>query len=168
MVMGHELTHGFDDQGRKFNGSGQMTEWWEPAVVKKFEEQAQCVEDLYSSYEVQPGLHLNGKLTLGENIADLGGIKESYRAYREWVKQHGEPPAAVEGLSNDQLFFVGFAQTWCTMSSPEMERMMVTVDPHSASRFRVKGPLSNLPEFSQAFSCKEGTPMRPAKSCVVW
>ncbi len=168
MVMGHELTHGFDDQGRKFDGSGQMTEWWEPAVVQKFEEQAQCVDDLYDSYEVQPGLHLNGKLTLGENIADLGGIKEAYSAYREWVKQHGEPPAAVEGLSNDQLFFVGFAQTWCTLSSPEMERMMVTVDTHSASRFRVKGPLSNLPEFSQAFSCKEGTPMRPAKSCVVW
>ena len=168
MVMGHELTHGFDDQGRKFDGSGQMTEWWEPAVVKKFEEQAQCVEDLYSSYEVQPGLHLNGKLTLGENIADLGGVKEAYRAYGEWVKQYGEPPVAVEGLSNNQLFFVGFAQAWCSLSSPEMERMMVTVDPHSAPRFRVKGPLSNLSEFSQAFSCKEGTPMRPTKSCVVW
>ncbi|HET6374322.1 MAG TPA: M13 family metallopeptidase, partial [Candidatus Polarisedimenticolia bacterium] len=168
MVMGHELTHGFDDQGRKFDPSGQMSEWWDPEVVKKFEERAQCVDDLYDTYEVLPGVHLNGKLTLGENIADLGGVKEAYNAYKMWVKKHGEPAPTIEGVTNDQLFFLGFAQSWCVLETPEYAKMMANVNPHSAARFRVIGPLSNLPAFSEAFGCKEGSPMRPAKTCEVW
>ncbi len=169
MVMGHELTHGFDDQGRKFDPTGKLTEWWEPAVSTQFEERAKCVSDLYDTYEVQPGLKLNGKLTLGENIADLGGIKQAYLAYRRWASEHSAADAAsVPGLSSDQLFFVGFAQTWCSLQTPEIERMLVTVDPHSHPRFRVIGPLSNTPVFAQTFQCAEGTPMKPKEVCEVW
>jgi endothelin-converting enzyme/putative endopeptidase len=168
MGMGHELTHGFDDQGRKFDGSGRLTEWWNPEVVESFEQRAQCVEQLYSSYEVQPGVRVNGELTLGENIADLGGIKEAYRAYQAWNAEHGAPPPQVEGLTADQLFFVGFAQGWCMLATPEVERMLVTVDPHSPSKFRVIGPLANFPEFAAAFACEKGTPMNPERRCEVW
>ena len=169
MVMGHELTHGFDDQGRKFDPSGKLTEWWEPEVAAKFEERAKCVSDLYGSYEVQPGLKLNGKLTLGENIADLGGIKEAYTAYRRWAAENPEKNAPLaDGLTSDQLFFVGFAQTWCSLQTPEIERMLVTVDTHSHPRYRVMGPLSNLEAFAETFGCAEGTPMNPKEVCEVW
>ena len=168
MVMGHELTHGFDDSGRKFDRTGQMQEWWDPSVVEKFEVRAECVADLYESFEVQPDLHLNGQLTLGENIADFGGIKEAHGAYRAWAEENGEPASPVDGLSSDQLFFVGFAQTWCSVSAPEFERMLVTVDPHSPPRFRVNGPLANFPTFGETFECEAGSPMRPAEICEVW
>ncbi len=169
MVMGHELTHGFDDQGRKFDPTGKLSEWWEPQVSAKFEERAKCVSDLYSTYEVQPGLKLNGELTLGENIADLGGIKQSYSAYHAWAKQNaGAAAKAVEPLTNDQLFFVAFAQTWCSIQTPEIERMLVNVDSHSHPKYRVFGPLSNFSGFSEAFQCSEGTPMNPKDSCEVW
>jgi endothelin-converting enzyme/putative endopeptidase len=167
--MGHELTHGFDDEGRKFDAQGRLTEWWEPSVSEKFEVRAQCIDDQYASYEVQPGLKLNGKLTLGENIADNGGIKQAYNAYKLYESAHpGSEKAAVEGLTNDQLLFVGFAQTWCSLATPQIEQMLVTVDPHSPPKFRVNGPLSNYSEFWEAFSCAEGTPMHPAKTCEVW
>jgi predicted metalloendopeptidase len=168
MVVGHELTHGFDDQGRKFDAHGQLKEWWEPAVSAKFDERASCVADLYSSYEPQPGIHLNGKLTLGENIADMGGLKEAFRAYQAWVKKNGEPPVLIEGMTNDQLFFIAFAQSWCTLAQPEFERLMVTTNPHSLPKYRVIGPVSNFPDFARTFNCAEGTPMRPAKTCEVW
>lgn len=168
MVMGHELTHGYDDQGRKFDPKGRLSEWWEPSAVEKFEKQAACVTDLYSSYEPQPGVHVNGKLTLGENIADFGGIKEAYRAYRAWEAEQGAPSPAVDGLTNEQLFFIGFAQSWCTLLTPEIERLLITLDPHSPPRYRVNGPVSNFPEFGEVFACKEGAPMRPEKICTVW
>ncbi|HEX4825260.1 MAG TPA: M13 family metallopeptidase [Candidatus Polarisedimenticolaceae bacterium] len=169
MVMGHELTHGFDDQGRKFDATGKLTEWWEPAVSDKFEERAACIEKQYTGYEVQPGLHLNGKLTLGENIADNGGIKETYTAFKAWeAKNPGSEKPIVDGLTNDQLMFVAFAQTWCSLATPQIEQMLVTVDPHSPPRFRVNGPLSNSQAFAEAFSCAEGTPMHPTNRCTVW
>jgi endothelin-converting enzyme/putative endopeptidase len=168
LVMGHELTHGFDDRGRKFDPKGRLEEWWDPSASRKFEERAACVVDLYEGYQVQPGVHLNGKLTLGENIADLGGVKESYRAYHDWLEKHPGPQASVPGLTGDQLFFVGFAQTWCTVASPEFERLRATTDSHSTARFRVQGPLSNFPAFAQAFHCAEGTPMSPKNRCEVW
>jgi predicted metalloendopeptidase len=168
MVMGHELTHGFDDQGRKFDASGRLSEWWAPEVATKFEERAKCVIDRYETYEVQPGVRLNGKLTLGENIADLGGIKEAYVAFQRWKKEQPAVESGIEGLTADQLFFVGFAQTWCTVATPEIERMLATIDSHSAPRFRVNGPLSNLPAFAATFQCAEGTPMRPKDVCEVW
>ena len=169
MVMGHELTHGFDDEGRKFDEKGQLTEWWAPSVADKFETRASCIEKQYGDYEVQPGMKLNGKLTLGENIADNGGIKQAYVAYKAYEAAHPEAAQpAVDGLTNDQLFFVAFAQTWCSLATPEIERVLVKVDPHSPPRFRVNGPLSNYPKFGDAFQCKEGAPMRPANACEVW
>lgn len=170
MVMGHELTHGFDDQGRKFDGHGRLRQWWEQPAVSKFESQAACVEKLYDGYEVQPGLTLNGKLTLGENIADLGGIKQAHRAFMSWSGEHGVDPKepALGELTREQLFFVAFGQLWCTTSTPEIERVLALTDPHSHPRYRVNGPLSNLPAFWDAFSCNEGEPMRPANACEVW
>jgi putative endopeptidase len=170
MVMGHELTHGFDDQGRKFDGTGRLTQWWEDSVVERFEEQTACVEKLYDGYEVQPGLTLNGKLTLGENIADFGGIKQAYRAFRQWASDSGvalDAPA-MDGLTHAQLFFVAYGQIWCSKATPEIERVLALTDPHAHSRYRVNGPLSNLPEFWETFSCEEEQPMRPTNTCEVW
>lgn len=170
MVMGHELTHGFDDQGRKFDGRGSMSQWWEAEATERFEERAQCVADLYSGYEVQPGVKLNGKLTLGENIADLGGIKEAFRAYQAWAKSQGVDPEApaTDGLTQEQLFFVSFGQIWCSKATPEVEKVLALTDPHSHPRYRVNGPLSQLPEFWETFSCDAGEPMRPENVCEVW
>ena len=165
MVMGHELTHGFDDQGRKFDAHGRMAEWWTPAVAKAFEERAACIEEQYAAYEVQPGVHLDGKLTLGENLADNGGIRLAWKA---WSALGDDASLPGLELTPQQLFFVAFAQTWCTVASPEYEKLAATVDPHSAPRFRVNGPLSNLPAFAEAFGCSEGTPMNPREKCRVW
>ena len=168
VVMGHELTHGFDDMGRKFDPSGQLREWWEPEVAARFEERAQCVRDRYSAYEVEPGVHVQGDLTAGENIADIGGVKQAYAAYQAWKARHGKPQAAVAGLTDDQLFFVSFAQVWCTEAAPEFVRMQVTTDPHSPARFRVMGPLTQNPVFAEAFQCPAGAPMAPVERCEVW
>ena len=168
MVMGHELSHGFDDSGRKFDPKGRLSEWWAPEVAKKFEERAACVADLYSGYEPQPGLHMNGRLGLGENIADLGGIKQAYAAYKAWERENPGQEAAVPGLTNDQLLFVAFAQGWCTIASPEQERNQIVVGPHSLPKYRVIGPISNSRDFSSAFQCAAGTPMNPVNKCEVW
>jgi putative endopeptidase len=170
MVMGHELTHGFDDQGRKFDGDGMLRPWWAPQVGARFEERAACVDALYSSYEVQPGVHLSGKLTLGENIADLGGIKAAHRAFLEWAADNGVDPRAqaMDGLTHEQLFFVSFGQIWCTKSTPQNDKLMALTDTHSHPQYRVNGPLANLEEFATAFSCAEGTPMHPVDTCEVW
>lgn len=169
MVMGHEVSHGFDDSGRKFSATGALTEWWAPEVAERFEERASCVVEQYNAYEVQPDLFVDGKLTLGENIADLGGMKQSLRAYRQWVKEHGAEPE-IAGLSNDQLFFVASAQAWCSIYTPEAEKVQVRSDPHSPSRFRVNGPVRNLPEFGEAFGCERGAPLYPEEDeiCVIW
>ena len=167
-VMGHELTHGFDDQGRKFDPSGELREWWEPGAAEKFEERADCVRQQYSGYEIEPGVQVNGKLTAGENIADIGGLKQSYVAYKEWEKHHGGPAPSVGTLTPDQLFFVAHGQVWCTLTTPEQARLRITTDPHSPGRFRVLGPISNHPAFGAAFSCEPGTPMNPVSKCVVW
>jgi predicted metalloendopeptidase len=168
LAMGHELTHGYDDMGRRFNPQGKMTQWWEDEAIERFTERAQCVDDLYSTYEVQPDVKVNGKLTLGENIADLGGLKEAYLAYRQYEEEHGQSAPLLEELTNDQLFFVAFAQTWCSKTTPEEERKRVVIDPHSPARFRVEGPVSNSKDFAQAFGCEQGTPMNPADKCEVW
>lgn len=168
MAMGHELTHGFDDQGRQFDGSGRLREWWDPAAVGRFKERTQCVEDLYSGFEVQPGVKLNGKLTLGENIADFGGIKASFHGWHSWAERNGSPGPLIAGFTNDQLFFLGFAQSWCSIRSPEYSKLLATVDPHSPPNFRVDGPLSNFPAFAETFHCAAGTPMNRAQRCEVW
>ncbi|MEP7010214.1 MAG: M13 family metallopeptidase [Acidobacteriota bacterium] len=168
MAMGHELTHGFDDQGRQFDGSGRLREWWDPAVVGRFQERTSCVENLYSGFEVQPGVKVNGKLTLGENIADFGGIKASFHGLHSWAERNGNPGPLIQGFTNDQLFFLGFAQSWCSLRRPEFSKLLATVDPHSPPNFRVDGPLSNFPAFAETFHCAAGTPMNRVQRCEVW
>jgi putative endopeptidase len=168
MVMAHELTHGFDDQGRKFDAGGRYVAWWPEGVSRAFDGQTACVADQYGRYEVAPGVALNGPLTLGENIADIGGVRLAFRGFQAEAARHPSAGPAVGDLTDDKLFFVAFAQGWCTVASPEYERSLVMSDPHSPPRFRVNGPLSNLAEFHGAFSCAAGTPMHPEKPCEVW
>ncbi len=168
MVMGHEITHGFDDSGSKFDALGRMQAWWPAEVTQRFEERTTCVKNQYDAYEVAPGLKVNGELTLGENIADIGGSRIAYGAFKAAQAAGKVPPAGMPGLSDDQLFFVALAQSWCSVSSPEYEKMRVLSDPHSPNRFRVNGTLANVPEFAAAFGCEEGTPMRPKNACEVW
>jgi putative endopeptidase len=169
MVVGHELTHGFDDEGRQYDAFGNLTDWWSPAVGKEFDRRAACVVEQYSQYEALPGAKLNGKLTLGENIGDLGGLKLAFAAMQ--ASREGKSGGdELLGFTPEQQFFVGYAQSWCFKGRDEYTRMLVTVDPHSPAKFRVNGPLSNLSEFARAFDCKEGDAMvRPAAArCEVW
>ncbi|MEE9382529.1 MAG: M13 family metallopeptidase [Nannocystaceae bacterium] len=169
MVMGHELTHGFDDSGRKYDGTGRLTPWWEPEVSARFDEQASCVEKRYSTIEVQPGARINGKLTLGENIADLGGLKQAYAAYHAAATStHAPSVAGWAQFTADQLFFLAYSQAWCSRATPEVERMMITLDSHAPPKYRVNVPMSNLSEFWDAFQCVEGTAMHPQNTCEVW
>ncbi|MCC6557346.1 MAG: M13 family metallopeptidase [Polyangiaceae bacterium] len=167
MVVGHELTHGFDDQGAQFDAKGNLEDWWSPKVGQAFQAKTGCVANQYSAYEALPGVKLNGKLTLGENIADLGGLKLAFAAYRAMRKGAAEVTVA-NGFTEDQQFFLAHGQAWCAEARDEITRMLAQVDPHSPPRFRVNGPLVNLPEFAEAWKCAEGTPMHPAKTCAVW
>jgi putative endopeptidase len=169
MIAGHELTHGFDDEGRQFDGDGNLKDWWSPTVSKAFEQRAQCLVKQYNGYIAVDDVHLNGELTLGENIADLGGIKNAFAAFRASLA--GKPePAPAQGFTANQQFFLGAAQAWCSKISDAFARTLAQSDPHSPARYRVNGPLSNLPEFAQAFQCKEGARMaRPAaERCQIW
>ncbi len=168
MVMGHELTHGFDDQGRKFDGDGVMREWWADEVSARYDERTACIVETYSSVEVQPETFLNGELTLGENIADFGGIKDSYAAYNTWAAEQDQSSTLIDGLSGQQLFFLSFAQSWCTVASPEFEKLAATVDPHSAPKYRVNIPLAHFPEFWTAYGCEDDTAMHAESVCEVW
>jgi endothelin-converting enzyme/putative endopeptidase len=169
MVVGHELTHGFDDQGRQFDAFGNLVDWWSPEVGEEFDRRAQCLVAQYGEYEALPGVKLNGKLTLGENIADLGGLKLAHAAMR--AARHGTPGGdpTILGFSPDQQFFVGMAQSWCAKYRDEEARQRAVTDPHSPPRWRVNGTVANLPEFAEAFSCRPGSPMaRAADRCEVW
>jgi putative endopeptidase len=167
MIVGHELTHGFDDQGAQYDGDGNLLDWWPGAVTQAFGERTHCVADYYARYEPLPGLKLNGQLTLGENIADMGGVKLAFAAYRA-TRAAAKQAQVAEGFSEDQQFFLAVGQAWCTKSSDELERMRVTVDPHSSAHFRVLGSLSSLPEFGAAWQCQAGSNMRPQNACKVW
>jgi predicted metalloendopeptidase len=167
VVIGHEMTHGFDDEGRKFDAQGNMSDWWTPEDATKFEEKSQCLVDQYGSYESIPGVKLNGKLTLGENTADNGGVRLATMALGE-LKKAKSVAADVEGFTPEQRLYLGFAQVWCSNQTEESARLLAQVDPHSAPHWRVIGPLSNTPEFAKAFSCKPGDAMVPAKACRVW
>lgn len=164
MVMGHELTHGFDDEGRKFDAKGNLRDWWNADVAKAYESKAACVVTQYDQYEALPGVKLKGALTLGENIADMGGLKLAYRAALPRMAKAARQP----GVSPAQRFFVSFAQSWCTNRRPEYARMLATVDSHAPPQFRVNGPLRNFPAFAEAFACKPGTKMAPKDRCAVW
>jgi putative endopeptidase len=166
-VIGHEVSHGFDDQGSRFDADGNLKMWWTPEDRKKFEERANCVVEQFNGYEIQPGLFINGKLTLGENIGDLGGLTAAYTAFKKSLE--GKPrPEKIDGFTPEQRFFLGWAQVWAAKSTPEFERNQVLTDPHSHQRWRVNGPMSNLPQFAEAFGCKVGQKMIREKQCLIW
>nr|XP_046246021.1 endothelin-converting enzyme 2b isoform X3 [Scatophagus argus] len=168
VVMGHELTHAFDDQGREYDKEGNLRPWWQNSSVDAFRQRTECMVDQYSRYLVN-GEHVNGKQTLGENIADNGGLKAAYHAYRSWVQRNGgEKRLPAVNLTNDQLFFVGFAQVWCSVRTPESAHEGLVTDPHSPPRYRVIGTLANSPDFSRHFNCPAGTPMNTGNRCEVW
>ena len=144
-----------------------MKSWWTPDDRKKFEERADCVVRQFNGYEVQPGLNVNGKLTLGENIGDLGGLNIAYTALENALAA-SKRPGLIDGFTPEQRFFLGWAQVWAAKSTPEAERSQVLGDPHSAARWRVNGPVSNMPEFAHAFQCKAGDRMVREKFCQIW
>ncbi|XP_069690199.1 neprilysin-2-like [Periplaneta americana] len=169
-VIGHEITHGFDDQGRQFDKNGNLVEWWEPDTKKKYLQKAKCIIEQYGNYtDEETAMHLNGINTQGENIADNGGIKEAYYAYLNWAKRSGEEPR-LPGLSYSpqQMFWLSAAQTWCTKYRTQAKRQRITTGVHSLGQFRVLGPLSNMREFSEDFGCPLGSPMNPVHKCQVW
>jgi putative endopeptidase len=167
VVVGHELTHGFDDQGAQYDAEGNLKDWWQPDTEKQFKQRTQCVIDQYSKYEVEPGVNLKGAQTVGENIADIGGVKLALAAYRS-LRSSAPDTVVADGFTEDQQFFLGYGQAWCAKMRPEYAKMAVMTDEHSPARFRVIGALSATPEFSKAFGCKVGAKMRPTNACVVW
>lgn len=168
-VIGHELTHGFDDEGRKFDAKGNMTDWWTAEDAKKFETRTDCLVNEYGSFTAVDEVKVNGKLTLGENTADNGGLLLAYLAYLERAKANKvDLNAKVDGYTAPQRFYIAYAQNWCENSRPEVIRQQVLTDPHSPDHFRANGAIVNQPGFAAAFSCKKGAPMVPANSCRVW
>ncbi|MGH9530580.1 MAG: M13 family metallopeptidase, partial [Terriglobales bacterium] len=170
LVIGHELTHGFDDQGRKYDLQGNLRDWWTRNDAKEFEQRASCVANEYGGFVAVDDLKLNGRLTLGENTADNGGARISFMALHHEIAQDPTARAAqkIDGYTPDQRFFLGFARVWCQKRRPQYQRMLVNVDPHSPGKYRVDGTVENMPEFEQAWSCKAGQPMVSAKACRVW
>ncbi len=167
VVIGHELTHGFDDQGRQFDAKGNLRDWWTPADAKAFQQRAACIINEYSDFSPITGVKVNGKLTLGENTADNGGARVAYMAMESALS--GTPDDLMDGFNRAQRFFLGFGQVFCENIRPEMARLLATVDPHSPGRFRVDGVVTNMPEFAAAFKCGPTTPMAPKpQSCRVW
>ena len=168
-VIGHELTHGFDDEGKKFDAKGNLSDWWTPEDTKKFTERTDCLVNEYGGFTAVDDVKVNGKLTLGENTADNGGLVLAYMAYLERAKQEGVDLAAKkDGYTAPQRFYIAFAQNWCENSRPEAVRSQVLSDPHSPDHFRADGVIVNQPGFAAAFGCKKGAPMVPVDSCRVW
>ena len=193
-VIGHELTHGFDDQGAQYDEYGNLHNWWNNATMTEFDKRTKCLVDQYNAYpgpkfqrewcflndlfyvsfnltEYSVGLNVQGDLTLGENIADNGGIRASYQAYKTMLEAGllNEPKMiGFEDLSSDQLFYIGFGQVWCSSYTKAARVKDFLDNPHSPIQFRVIGPLSNSPEFAKAFNCPTGSNMNPSKKCVVW
>ncbi len=169
MVIGHEMTHGFDDQGSKFDAAGNLNNWWSANDLKSFQARVACIEKQYDGYTTSSGMHLKGKLVAGESAADLGGLTIAYKALKKSLenKPHANAP---DGFTPEQRFFLSFAQSWAVNYRPEKERLMATTDPHPPARYRVNGTVSNMPAFAEAFDCKSGEPMaRPSgERCIVW
>ena len=167
-VIGHELTHGFDDQGRKFDPQGNLRDWWTEADGKEFEKRATCIADEYSGFTAIDDLKLNGRLTLGENTADNGGARIALMALTEMLAETGKSDEKIDGYTQEQRYFLGFGRAWCDQRRPEYSRTLVNVDPHSPGRFRVNGVVENMPEFQQAWGCKAGQAMVKENACRVW
>ncbi|HEX4345985.1 MAG TPA: M13 family metallopeptidase, partial [Vicinamibacterales bacterium] len=166
MVIGHELTHGFDDEGRQFDAKGNLNDWWTPEDAKAFEEKSQCLVDEYSAFTAIDDVKLNGKLTLGENTADSGGVRLALMAYM--ASEAGKNAQTLDGFTPEQRVFMGFAQVWCENRRPEYERLQAQTNPHAPGRYRVNGVVSNMPEFQKAFACKADAPMVRQNACRVW
>ena len=165
-VIGHEISHGFDDQGSKFDGTGNLHEWWTADDRKNFTERGDCIVNQFNGYEVEPGLHQNGKLVLGESIGDLGGLAIAYAAYEKSIA--GKRPPDIDGFTPEQRFFLGWAQVWGTNQRAEAARLQTNTDPHPLAKFRGNGPLSNLDAFAKAFGCKKGDAMVRENACKIW
>jgi len=165
-VIGHELTHGFDDEGSQFDAEGNLRDWWTADDKKQFEERTGCIKDQYANFVAVDDLKLNGKLTLGENTADNGGLRIAYMAMLNTFA--GKEPAPIDGLSAEQRFFLGWANVWCQNRTDAIARMLVTIDPHSPPKYRVNGTVSNMPEFREAYHCAATAPMVNQNACRVW
>ena len=165
-TIGHELTHGFDDQGRRFDAEGNLKEWWTPGDGKEFEKRAACISDQYSGYTIVDDIKINGKLTLGEDVADLGGLILAYVAWQDATKDQRLEP--IQGFTPAQRFFIGYAQSWCSNERDEEKRTRASTDPHSPEKYRANGVLVNMPQFQQAFQCKDDSPMVQKNRCRVW
>ena len=174
VVIGHEMTHGFDDQGAKYGPTGNVKDWWTAADKKNFEERTDCEATEYSGFKVAEGQNLNGKLTLGENTADNGGIRIAFAALQETILKSpktalaGYTDGKRDGFTAEQRFFISFGQIWCGNQTEQSARMLAKTDPHSTGEWRVKGTVQNFEEFGKAFGCKVGQPMTPVKACRVW
>jgi predicted metalloendopeptidase len=166
MVIGHELTHGFDDQGRQFDAQGNLKDWWTAEDAKEFEARATCLADEYSKFSVAPGANVNGRLTLGENTADNGGVRVALMALENSLANRMRPE--IGGFTPEQRFFLAYGQIWCENEREEAARLSVQTNPHSPARARVNGVVQNMPEFQKTFSCKPGQPMTPVNACHVW
>jgi len=169
VVIGHEISHGFDDQGAQFDYRGRLKNWWKDTDLKQFQERGACVADQFDHYYIEPGVHHNGKMVLGESIGDLGGARVAYLAYQKSLEGKPRPPD-IDGFSPEQQFFIAWGQFRGDEIRIEQQRVMMQNDPHPVAKYRVNGPLSNLPEFQEAFACKAGAPMvrPPEKRCDVW
>jgi putative endopeptidase len=167
-VIGHEMTHGFDDQGAQFDAEGNLKNWWSETDLKNFKERTECVVKQFDSFVVDPqdNLRQNGKLVVGEAVADLGGLTIAYAALQKSME--GKRPAKIDGFTPEQRFFLGYAQVWAGSSRPEFDRLQTNTDPHPLPRFRINGTVSNMPQFQQAFGCKAGDPMVRADRCQIW
>src|SRR5262249_55253836 len=165
-TIGHELTHSFDDEGRQFDAKGDLHDWWTKQDAAEFNKRAKCISDQYSEYTVVDDIKINGKLTLGEDVADLGGTLLAYLAWKDATK--GKDLKPVGGFTPDQRYFIGMAQWACGDERPESKRVGAITNPHSPLEYRINGVVSNMPEFQKAFSCKAGQPMVRSQACRVW
>ncbi|KAJ8679540.1 hypothetical protein QAD02_015327 [Eretmocerus hayati] len=170
VVIGHEITHGFDDKGRQFDQFSTLSQWWNNATIRAFRNRTQCIIDQYDRYKMpEVDEHVNGRMTQGENIADNGGLKQSFRAYKKWVASHGEEPLLPGlNLTHDQLFFLNYAQIWCGTMRPQDAVTKLSSGVHPPGPVRVLGPLANSHDFARAYNCPEGSPMNPTKKCIIW
>jgi endothelin-converting enzyme/putative endopeptidase len=166
VVIGHEISHGFDDQGAQFDALGRLQNWWTDADLKSFQERSQCVVDQFEGYFIEPGIHHNGKLVLGESIGDLAGSRIAWRAFQKAQQAHSAP--AIDGFTPAQQFFIAWGQWRGDEVRPEAQRLQIQGDPHPIAKYRVDGPLSNAPEFQQAFACPAAAPMVRKVRCEVW
>jgi predicted metalloendopeptidase len=168
-VIGHEMTHGFDDQGAKFDAQGNLKNWWTAEDLANFKARGDCIQKQFDSFEVEPGLHENGKLVEGESIADLGGLTIAYAALQKSMEGKPAPPE-IDGFTPEQRLFLAFAQIWAGSERAEYARMIVATNPHPLNRFRTNGPLSNMPSFAKAWGCSANSPMVRAEAlrCRIW